>query len=154
MYISSKLKELKIEIPQLSIPGGNYKSIIVRSNHFSVAIQMPKFGSEDRFQGLIGNEVLVEDAYYASQLCGVNSLLHIENSIDFKDLVGITHIDYYYNVSKSTDLIPHIANGASDLFVNVLGTKGEHTRAIFGVSHLPKNFCIGISVSGIIEKNK
>lgn len=79
------------------------------------------------------------------QLCALNVLAHIEKSISLDRLVGINHVDAYYQASEEWDDAPKLVDGASDLFVKILGHKGIHSRAIFGVEKLPRNFSVGIT---------
>ncbi len=81
------------------------------------------------------------------QLCALNVLAHIQASIGLENLEGLNHLDAYYQVGDNWDEAPKIVDGASDLFVNVLGEKGRHSRAIFGVDKLPGNYAVGISCS-------
>ena len=44
---------------------------------------------------------------------------------------------------------PKVANGASDLFVDVLGDDGRHARAAIGVAALPLG--VPVEVSAVVE---
>lgn len=56
-------------------------------------------------------------------------------------------MDAYYVAASDWNDAPKVVNGASDLFVNVLGEMGIHSRSIFGVERLSRNFCAGITTS-------
>jgi len=45
-----------------------------------------------------------------------------------------------------------VVNGASDLFVSILEEKGVHTRAIFGIEKLLRNFSVGLTCTFTIKK--
>jgi enamine deaminase RidA (YjgF/YER057c/UK114 family) len=45
-----------------------------------------------------------------------------------------------------------VLDGASDLFHQVLGERGAHTRAVFGVGSLPLDAPIEIVVTACIKK--
>nr|WP_231898062.1 RidA family protein [Halomonas sp. hl-4] len=49
------------------------------------------------------------------------------------------------NFTSHTEVI----NGCSDLFVTVLGERGEHARSAIGVGSLPKGFAV--EIEAIIE---
>ncbi|MES1181641.1 MAG: RidA family protein [Flavobacterium sp.] len=147
MQIQEKLKELGLVLPTPSKPGGNYVSVNVRSNIAYFAIQFPKDGDQWFFKGKLGAELTTDDGYKAMQLCALNVLAHIEKSIGIDKLVGLNHMDAYYQATGSWDEAPKVVDGASDLFVNVLGDKGFHSRGIFGAERLARNFAVGIVVS-------
>lgn len=155
MTVQQKLQELGLSLPDVSKPGGNYVSVNIRGNIAYIAIQLPKLGDHWIYKGRIGTELTNEEGYKAMQLCALNVLAHINKSIGFDNIAGINHMDAYYQASDDwADESPKLVDGASDLFVNVLGDKGKHSRAIFGVAKLPRNFCAGITCSVTIKEQK
>ncbi len=149
--ISDLVRELGHELPIASKPGGNYVSVNIRQNIAFIAIQLPKLGDDWIYKGRIGQELTSEDGYKAFQLCALNVLAHIEKSIGLDKLIGLNHMDAYYQADGEWDDGPNVVDGASDLFVKVLGDKGLHSRAIFGVDRLPRNFAAGITCSLTIK---
>lgn len=147
MTLQEKVHQLGLTLPTASKPGGNYVSVNIRGNIAYLAIQFPKSGDDWVFRGKLGAELTTEDGYKAMQLCALNVLAHIDQSIGMERLVGINHIDAYYQAAGNWDDAPTIVDGASDLFVNVLGEKGKHSRGLFGVERLARNFAVGITCS-------
>lgn len=147
MDLKTKLNKLDLDLPEVSIPGGNYTSVNIRGNVAYVAIQFPIHNGDFQYQGRLGDQVSTENGYKAMQLCGLNVLAQIANKIGFDQVLGLNHIDIYYRAVSQWDESPKVANGASDLFVNVLEEKGTHSRAIFGVENLPRNFSVGLTSS-------
>jgi enamine deaminase RidA (YjgF/YER057c/UK114 family) len=142
-----KLSELGLKLPEISTPGGNYVSVNVRSNIAYIAIQFPILDEEFLYQGRLGNELTTNDGYKGMELCALNVLAQIDKKIGFDNLIGLNHIDAYFQSAESWDESPKVVNGASDLFVKILGNKGQHSRAIFGVEKLPRNFSVGLTVT-------
>lgn len=147
MDIKEKLKALGLALPEPSKPGGNYMPVCIRRNTAYIAVQFPKSGAEMLFKGRIGDDLSTEDGYQAMQLCALNVLAHIENSIGFEKVLGINHLEITYQAAEGWDEAPKVADGASDLLVSVLGDKGMHSRNIFGVERLPRNFSVGLTCS-------
>ncbi len=135
------------ELPIVPKPGGNYVPVNIRQNVTYIAIQLPKLGDNWIFKGRIGRELSSGDGYKAFQHCALNVLAHIEKSTGLDKLVGLNHMDAYYQADGEWDDGPNVVDGASDLFVKVLGEKGNHSRAIFEVDRLPRNFAAGITCS-------
>lgn len=54
-------------------------------------------------------------------------------------------------VNSAPDFVdqPLVVNGASNLFVNVLGDKGKHSRTAVGVAALPLG--VAVEIDAIIE---
>lgn len=147
MNIVERLEELNLVLPDASIPGGNYVSVNVRAKIAYVAIQFPIINDEFLFQGRLGNTVKTEDGIKAMELCALNVIAQIENKVGFENVLGLNHIDAYFQSFKGWDDSPKVVNGASDLFTNVLADKGRHSRSIFGVESLPRNFSVGLKSS-------
>ena len=146
-----KLNNLGLKLPEISTPGGNYVSVNVRENVAYIAIQFPILNEEFKYQGRLGNELTTDDGCKAMELCALNVLAQIDKKIGFDRLIGLNHIDAYFQSGENWDDSPKVVNGASDLFVKVLGDKGQHSRAIFGVEKLPRNFSVGLTASLTIK---
>ncbi|WP_299519261.1 RidA family protein [Winogradskyella sp.] len=145
------LVKLGLELPNVSSPGGNYVSVNVRANIAYVAIQFPILNENYLYQGRLGNEISTEQGFKAMELCALNVLAQIDKKVGFNKVIGLNHIDAYFQAGKNWDESPKVVNGASDLFVNVLREKGRHSRSIFGVDKLPLNFCVGLTTSFTIN---
>lgn len=151
MSPTDHLKELGLQLPDVSTPGGSYVSVNLRGNIAYIAIQFPILNGAYKFQGRLGNEISTEEGYKAMELCALNVLAQVDKKIGFDKIVGLNHIDVYFQSGTDWDDSPIVANGASDLFVKVLEDKGEHSRAIFGVEKLPRNFSVGLTASFTVE---
>ncbi|MBT31376.1 MAG: hypothetical protein CMO01_17110 [Thalassobius sp.] len=145
------LAELRLELPNVSTPGGNYVSVNIRNSIAYIAIQFPILNEEFLYQGRLGDEITTEHGYKAMELCALNVLAQIDKKVGFDKIIGLNHIDVYFQSGEDWDESPKVVNGASDLFVKVLEEKGKHSRAIFGVHKLPRNFCVGLTASFTIE---
>jgi enamine deaminase RidA (YjgF/YER057c/UK114 family) len=152
MNPKENLAKLNLELPNVSTPGGSYVSVNVRERIAYIAIQFPILNEEYLYQGRLGNEITTEEGYKAMQLCALNVLAQVEKKIRFDKIIGLNHIDAYFQSGKDWDDSPIVVNGASDLFVKVLEEKGNHSRAIFGVEKLPRNFSVGLTASFTIKK--
>ncbi|WP_190810490.1 RidA family protein [Flagellimonas sp. S3867] len=141
------LKELKLELPEVSTPGGSYVPVNIRGNIAYIAIQLPIKNGAFFYQGRLGNEISTEEGSSAMEHCALNVLAHINDKIGFDKIVGLNHIDVYYQSAENWDDAPRVVDGASDLFLKVLEEKGRHSRAIFGVEKLPFNFSVGLTAS-------
>lgn len=147
MTLQDKLATLGFELPHVSTPGGNYVSVNIRGSVAYVAIQFPILNEAYLYQGRLGGGVTTLQGYKAMQLCTLNVLAQVAHKVGFDQVAGLNHIDAYYQAAEDWDEAPEVVNGASDLFIQALGDQGRHTRAIFGVEKLPRNFCVGITTS-------
>ena len=147
MSIVDKIKDLGLELPAPAQPAGNYVAVNVRGNIAYVAIQFPKKNGELLYKGRLGLDLSIKEGYKAMELCALNVLSQLESAVGLENILGINHMDAYYQAHGNWDEAPKLVDGASDLFTTVLGEKGIHSRAIFGVERLSKNFSVGITCS-------
>ncbi len=147
MTLLEQLNLHSITLPEPSTPGGSYTSVNIRKDIAYIAIQFPIFNGEYRYQGILGKDINTSEGYAAMELCALNVLAQLHHKITLERVLGLNHFDAYYVSDKDWDEAPQVVNGASDLFVKVLGKQGVHSRAILGVEKLPRNFCVGLTAS-------
>lgn len=152
MNIKDRLLQLGLQLPEVAKPGGNYSTVNIRRGIVYIAIQFPKWNGDFLYQGVLGKELNTEDGYKAMQVCALNVLAQIHPLKELNENLELNHIEAIYRSIDSWDEAPKIADGASDLFIKVLENKGNHTRSIFGVSQLPKNFCVGLTCSFSLQQ--
>ena len=151
MNTLERITQLGLTLPEASTPGGSYVSVNIRGNIAYVAIQFPILNEEYLHQGRLGDTIATEAGYQAAQLCALNVLAQLEKHIGLDHLIGINHFDGYFQAGTGWDDAPQVMDGASDLFVRTLEEQGKHTRAIFGVDRLPRNFCVGLTATATVQ---
>ena len=143
----ANLDSLGLSLPQVSTPGGSYTSVNIRGNIAYIAIQFPIKDEQYLYQGRLGDSISTDEGYKAMELCALNVLSQINAKVGFENIEGLNHIDAYFQSGDDWDDSPIVVNGASDLFVKVLEKRGEHSRAIFGVDKLPRDFSVGLTAT-------
>ena len=151
MDLHARLAALGLHLPAASTPGGNYVSVNVRGNTAFVAIQFPIRDGVFLYQGILGDALTTADGRAAMQLCALNVLAQLNAKVGFDRVEGMDHLDAVYRAAPGWDEAPKVVDGASDLFVEVLGEKGRHSRSIFGVADLPRGFCVGLTCRWTLE---
>jgi enamine deaminase RidA (YjgF/YER057c/UK114 family) len=149
--LTTTLKTLGYDPQNLPAAGGNYLSVRQSGKQLYVAIQFPILGSVYHFQGCLGKELTTAQGYAAARRCATNALFQIEKYVGLSQLAALNHMDFYYRAKADWDDAPIVANGASDLFVEVLQDIGQHSRAIIGVAQLPRNFAVGLTVVATVR---
>lgn len=151
MNILDNIDALKIDYDNLPQPGGSYKAVNVRGKIAWVAIQFPFKNGHLQHTGRLGADISTEQGYEAASICARNIIGQIQKHIGFENIEGLNHLDIYFQNTENWSNGPAVANGASDLFNEVLGDAGNHTRTIVGVHSLSRNSCIAITASFTIK---
>ena len=69
--------------------------------------------------------------------CALNHLAVIKQALGDLDRVErIVKLIGYVNAAPGFTQMPQVVNGASDLFIDLWGARGEHARAAVGVASL------------------
>ena len=142
--IEKLLADKKIELPKAAAPVANYVPVVVAGNLAFVAGQVTAWNGEVKFIGKLGKEYTVERGQQAARICGLNILAQLKNALD-GDLDRVKRcvkLNVFINSVDDFTEQPKVANGVSDLMVEVFGDAGKHARAALGVNVLPLNVAV------------
>ncbi len=149
--IESRLKALGIELPEPSKPGANYVPYLAAGNLLFLSGQLCHWNGERLFIGKLGVEFEIEDGQKAARICALNLISQLKMALggQLDRVVRTIRLAGYVNSTPAFHGQSQVMNGASDLFVEVFGEKGQHTRMAVGVSALPYN--VAVEVEGVFE---
>lgn len=149
--IADRLKALDIELPQPSEPGANYVPYLSTGNLLFLTGQLCHWNGERLFIGKLGTEFDIEAGQKAARVCGLNLIAQLQVALggDLDRVVRTVRLAGYVNSAPDFYGQSQVMNGASDLFIEVFGNAGKHTRLAVGVSALPYN--VAVEVEGIFE---
>ena len=138
MGIEDRLRELGIELPPPPQPVASYVPVVVSRSLAFVAGQGAMDEGRVLHPGHVGDEVTLEQARAAARRCALQALAALKAELGSLDrLKRIVNVAVYVSSAPGFTSQPQVANGASDLFVEVLGEAGRHSRAAVGVAELP-----------------
>jgi enamine deaminase RidA (YjgF/YER057c/UK114 family) len=101
--------------------------------------------------GRLGAEHDVEAGQQAARRCARHFLAQVQAALGTLDAVErILKLTVFVAATPEFDRHHLVANGASDLLVEVLGERGRHTRSAFGVSGLP--FGSPVEIEGFVVR--
>ena len=143
--IDSRLLELGIELPEPPPARANYLSHLVTGNLIFVSGQLSELGNE-QYKGKLGADLSIEDGYRAARICAINLLPHLRVACggELDRVTRVVEIGGFVNSAPDFYDHPNVLNGASDLFFEVFGDIGRHTRFAVGVAAIPFNFAIEV----------
>ncbi|WP_455466679.1 RidA family protein [Bartonella sp. B39] len=148
--IEIHLKKLGIALPEAMQPIANYVTALQSSNQLFISGQLPFSYGKPIAIGKVGATVSAEQAKKAAEICALNILAQIKAALgDLNRIKRVVKITVFVAVAPHFTDIPLVANGASDLLVNILGEAGKHARSAIGVTSLPMD--VPVEVEAIIE---
>jgi len=149
--VEQRLKSLGLELPKASTPAANYVPTVTTGNLVFVAGQVTFWNGELKFVGKVGRDFTVEQARDAARLCALNLLAHLKTACqgDLDRVRRCVKLGVFVNCTEGFDRQPEVANGASDLMVELFGDAGRHARFAVGSHALPRN--VAVEVDGVFE---
>jgi len=149
MSAEARLKELGLTLPQLSAPVANYLPYRIAGNLLFLAGQGPRAPDGSSLTGKVGAEVSVEEGYRRARLIGLQLLSATRMALGSLDRVeAVVKMLCMVNAVPDFKDHPKVANGMSDLFVEVLGDAGRHARSAVGMGSLPNQ--ISVEIEGVL----
>ena len=114
----------------------SYVPVVVQGNLAFVSGQLP-FIEGTLVTGKLGTDLGTERGIQAARACGLMILAQLE-AADLLDRVErVVKLGGFIACSPDFTDQPKVANGASDLMVEVFGDAGRHARSAVGVPVLP-----------------
>ena len=153
MEIEKKLTEMGLDLPPPPTQGGNYVPWVRTGNLLFVAGHVPRMPDGSLLHpGKLGRDVTVEQGYESAQRCMLNCLSSIKAGLSDLDKVKrVVKLLCMVNSAPDFGDQPRVANGASDLLVNLYGDRGRHARSAVGMGALPSNVCIEVEMIVEVE---
>ncbi|HEX2094859.1 MAG TPA: RidA family protein [Longimicrobiaceae bacterium] len=148
--IDTRLAELKIELPIAATPPANFVPCVLTGSTLYVSGQIPSWNGELRYIGKVGREVSPEEAREAARLCALNVLTQARAFLGGLDRVArVCQVQGFVNGVSEFSGHSQVINGASDVFVEIFGEAGRHSRYAVGAGSLPFN--VAVEVAAVLE---
>ena len=139
MLIEERIKSLQITLPNPPTPAGSYIPTVKTGNLLFISGQIPMENGKVLFTGKVTDDNL-ETAQKSARMCAINLLAQIKREIGNLDKVTrIVRLSGFVNSDAEFFQHPKVINAASDLFFEIFGDKGKHSRIAIGVASLPLN---------------
>ena len=137
MGARDRLAELGIELPPASAPVASYVPVRVSGSLAFVAGQVPLEDGKPLVIGRIGEDLTVEQGAEAARRCALQTLSVLDHHVGLDRVAGIVKVTAFVASAGGFTDQPKVANGASDLFVEVFGEVGKHARSAVSSPALP-----------------
>jgi enamine deaminase RidA (YjgF/YER057c/UK114 family) len=138
MDAEQRLDELGLELPTAPRALASYVPVIRSGGLAYVSGQVAMAEGRPMWTGKVGANVDVETAAEAARRCALQILAALREELGSLDRVRrIVKVTVFVASADAFSEQPKVANGASDLLVEVFGDSGRHARAAVGVAELP-----------------
>ena len=150
MSHEERLLSAGIELPEGYAPAGMYVSAVLSGNLLHVGGHGPVRSDGTRITGKVGTNVDLETARESARLTGLQILRSVRAELGSLDRVArVVKVFGMVNCGPGFNRTPAVIDGCSELFHQVFGDAGIHTRSAVGMAELP--FDISTEIEAIFE---
>ena len=150
--INEKLAELGITIPDAPTPLAAYVPGQIVGNLLFTSGQVALQQGAIAYKGKVGGNLSEEEGIAAARICAINCLAVAKKLLgDLEKIERIVKLTVFVNCVDGYANEPKIANGASELLVELFGDNGKHTRSAVGVSGLPLDSAVEIEMIALLK---
>jgi enamine deaminase RidA (YjgF/YER057c/UK114 family) len=149
--VLQRIADLGLELPPAPVPVAAYVPVRIAGSTAYVAGQVPIVDGAVVNPGHLGRDVSVDEGRAGAERAALQALSALRAALgSFDRLLGILQVTVYVASTPDFAEHPQVANGASELLVNVLGETGRHARAAIGMSSLPLGGSVEVVVTAQI----
>ncbi len=95
--------------------------------------------------GQVPSRCSIDNAKLAARQCVINALAAVKGlSGGIGQVKGVARVGAFINSDPTFTQQPQVANGASELLLELFGDAGRHVRAAVGVNTLPLDAAVEI----------
>ena len=151
MSIEARLAELGVTLPQPAAPVAAYVPTVEANGLLHISGQIA-LGPDGLMTGRLGEDRDLDYGIAAARACGLNLIAQMKAALGDLDRVErIVKLGAFITSAPSFTDQPKVANGASELMVEVFGEKGKHARSAVGVPALPLGAAVEIDAVVLVR---
>jgi enamine deaminase RidA (YjgF/YER057c/UK114 family) len=151
MSIEARIAELGIRLPTAAAPVASYVPTVEADNLLYVSGQISFNADGSLITGRLGADMDVAGGRAAAEACALMILAQAKAALggSLGRVERIVKLGVFVQCTPEFTQQPEVANGASDLFVQLFGEAGKHARAAVGVSALPRG--VAVEVDAVLQ---
>ena len=134
----SRLRELGLVLPKPPTPLGAYVETSQVGSLLFLSGTLPIVNGKLAISGRLGQNLSVEQGREAARLAALNALAAAQAHVGDLDRVKKV-VKASVLISATEEFVEHaaVADGASDLFVQLFGPQAGHVRVVYGAQSTP-----------------
>lgn len=156
MIISAeeRIAELAIELPAAPQPLGAYTETVQSGRLLFIAGTSPTLAGRPQYTGTLGKEIDLAAGRQAARLAVLNALAAVRQYLGSLNRVRQVLKTEVWMVTTDAyvDMQPKIADGASQLLLEIFGEKGRSVRKLLGVTSIPLHAPLAVELLLEVEE--
>jgi enamine deaminase RidA (YjgF/YER057c/UK114 family) len=146
MSVYEKLKALNITLSKPEAPAAAFVPLVRTGNLVFVSGHIAKRDGKP-WAGKLGADLSTAEGKQAPQAVAVDLLATLQACVgDLSKIQRIVKLLVLVNSIPTFTEQHLVANGASELLIEIFGEPGAHARSAFGVAQIPLGACVEIEL--------
>ena len=142
-----RLAALGLELPPVAPPVAAYVPAVRTGNYVYTSGQLPLVAGKLQGTGKVGDSVSLEDAAGLARICALNALAAAASVAGgLEAITRIVKVVCFVSSAPSFTSQAQVANGASELLLEVFGDAGKHARSAVGMAVLPLDSPVEVEI--------
>jgi len=142
-----KLEALGFPMSDTPTSAGLYAPLLVDGNIAYASGILPVENGNLGYTGKVPSQISVEEATAAARLCAANLLRVCARELGSLDRIErVIKVSGFVNSDSDFTEQHVVMNGASSLFIDVLGEAGKHARSAVGMAGLPLGAAVEVEI--------
>jgi enamine deaminase RidA (YjgF/YER057c/UK114 family) len=142
-----RLQDLGIQLTAPPTPFGSYVETVQTGNLLFLTGMLPVIDHKPKYVGRLGRELDAEAGRDAARTAALSALAATKQHLGSLDRVTrVVRLGIFMATSGDFFDQPKVADGASDLFLDVFGPDKKAVRLVIGVASLPLGVPIELEV--------
>ncbi len=148
----ARLKQLALCLPKAPTPFGAYVEAFQSGPLLFLSGMLPVAGHVPLYVGLVGRELAVDEGYAAARAACLSGLAAARERLGSLDRIrSVAKLGVYIACPAEFLDHPKVADGASELLLDVFGAHRLPPRIVLGVSSIPLGMPVEIELVFEIE---
>ena len=144
---AERLAALGLTLPPVTAPVAAYVPALRTGSYIYVSGQVPVADGKVAATGKVGAEVSAEDAAGLARICALNALAAAASVAGgLEAITRIVKVVCFVSSAPSFTSQAQVANGASELLLEVFGDAGKHARSAVGMAVLPLDSPVEVEI--------
>jgi enamine deaminase RidA (YjgF/YER057c/UK114 family) len=135
---AERLAALGLTLPPVAVPLAAYVPAVRTGNYVYTSGQLPFVDGKLQGAGKVGDAVAPEEAASLARTAALNALAAVASVAGGLDAIArVVKVTCFVASAPGFTGQAQVANGASELLIEVLGEAGRHARSAVGMAVLP-----------------
>ena len=148
--IAKRLQALGFTLPEAPRPVAAYIPAKCSGDILYLSGQLPMKSGELMLKGPLRGEAQIAGAQAAMRQCFLNALAAATSVVSLEEIQGVLRLAAFVASAPEFTSQHLVANGASELALEIFGDAGRHCRTAVGVPCLPLDAAVELEVQFLL----